>query len=147
LTIELSSNSVRQTLETGKKIGASLKGGEIIGVYGELGAGKTHLIKGIAAGCGAETEQVTSPTFVLVNEYYGRVDVYHIDAYRLESVKEFEQLGFDELCYKRSVVLIEWADRVEQALEGLDLIRIFIEHKSSESRIIRLENTPDYLVL
>lgn len=147
MSLQIKTNSVEQTVKTGERIGASLNGGEIIGIYGQLGAGKTHLIKGIAAGCGADTEGVTSPTFVLVNEYYGRLDVYHIDAYRLESVKEFEQLGFDELCYRRSVVLIEWADRVEEALSGLDYIRIHIEHKSQQSRLIKIENAPAHLVL
>jgi len=75
------SNSVDETIEIGRKIGAQLKGGEIIGVSGPLGSGKTHLIKGIAAGAGAtDAQNVTSPTFVIVNEYAGRLDIFHIDA-------------------------------------------------------------------
>jgi tRNA threonylcarbamoyladenosine biosynthesis protein TsaE len=145
---EIESNSVEQTIKLGEKLGSQLKGGEIMGISGNLGAGKTHLIKGIAIGCEVENSAlVSSPTFVLVNEYYGRLDVYHIDAYRLNSIAEFNQLGFDELCYNRSVVLIEWADKVEKALAGLDYIRIFIEHKDRNSRLIKLEDTPDYISL
>jgi len=93
-------NSVDQTIELGKKFGVQLKGGEVLAVCGTLGSGKTHFIKGIAAGAGAEhTGSVNSPTFVIVNEYAGRLDLYHIDAYRLSSVAEFEKLGFDDFCY------------------------------------------------
>ncbi len=134
------SNSPEETIELGRKIGSQLKGGEVIAVCGPLGSGKTHLIKGIAAGAGAkDSRNVNSPTFVIVNEYAGRLDIYHIDAYRLNSVSEFEMLGFDDFCYPRSVVLIEWADKIESALQAIDYIRIELEHAGESQRKIHVE--------
>ena len=144
--IDITSNSPDETIEFGRRLGAQLRGGEVIGLCGPLGSGKTHLIKGIAAGAGAKDRtQVTSPTFVIVNEYSGRLDIYHIDAYRLNSVSEFEMLGFDDFCYPQSVVLIEWADRVEPALQALSYLRIELEHAGRTKRKIHVENTPEYI--
>jgi tRNA threonylcarbamoyladenosine biosynthesis protein TsaE len=133
-------------MELGRRIGAGLRGGEVFAICGPLGSGKTHLIKGIAAGAGArDRENVTSPTFVIVNEYRGRFNLYHIDAYRLDSVADFERLGFDDFCYPESVVLIEWADKIEPALHDLNYVRIDLAHADERTRIIRLRNLPEYL--
>jgi tRNA threonylcarbamoyladenosine biosynthesis protein TsaE len=146
MDFDVVSNSPGQTIELGRKIGSQLKGGEVIAVCGPLGSGKTHLIKGIAAGAGAKDQkQVNSPTFVIVNEYTGRLDIYHIDAYRLDSVSDFEMLGFDDFCYPQSVVLIEWADKIESVLKTLDYIRIELEHAGRTRRIIHIRNTPQYI--
>lgn len=140
------SNSPGQTIEFGRNLGSQLKGGEVVGICGPLGSGKTHLIKGIAAGAGAkDPKHVNSPTFVIVNEYTGRLDIYHIDAYRLDSVSEFEMLGFDDLCYPQSVVLIEWSDKVESILKSFDYIQIELEHAGKTKRIIHVKNTPQYV--
>jgi tRNA threonylcarbamoyladenosine biosynthesis protein TsaE len=137
------SNSPTETVAFGQKLGSKLQGGEIIGICGQLGSGKTHLIKGIAAGAGAEDyRSVNSPTFVIVNEYFGRLDIYHVDAYRLDSVAEFEMLGFDDFCYPGSVVLIEWADKIETALQAIDYIRIELEHTGESERKILIQNIP-----
>ena len=143
------SNSAAETIELGRKIGSQLNGGEILGVCGLLGSGKTHLIKGIAAGAGAEGEGgcVTSPTFVIVNEYVGRVDIYHIDAYRLESVSDFEMIGFDDFCYPESVVLIEWADKIESALQRVNYVRIELFHRGRAESKIHIENILAYVML
>jgi len=139
-------NSPDETIEFGRNLGSQLRGGEVIALCGPLGSGKTHLIKGIAAGAGAKDQkQVNSPTFVIVNEYVGRLDIYHIDAYRLDSVSEFEMLGFDDFCYPLSVVLIEWADKVESVLQTLDYIRIELEHAGETKRAIHIKNTPQYI--
>ena len=144
----VTSKSPQETMELGRKIGARLQGGEVFAICGPLGSGKTHLIKGIAAGAGAaDSTSVTSPTFVLVNQYAGRFDLYHIDAYRLDSVAEFEKLGFDDFCYPESVVLIEWADKIEPALRGLDPIGIDLAHAGARRRIIRLRHVPAYLAV
>ncbi len=99
-TFEIISNSPAETIQLGRRIGEALKGGEVIALIGPLGSGKTHLIKGIAEGAGAtDANRVSSPTFVIVNEYLSTsalLDVYHIDAYRIQSIAEFEMLGFDE---------------------------------------------------
>jgi len=144
--IQLISDSPQRTIEIGEKLGAQLKGGEIIGFYGTLGTGKTHLIKGIAAGAGAADKcHVNSPTFVIVNEYLGRLDIYHIDAYRLDSLKEFELIGFDDFCYPGSVVLIEWADKIDKALKTANFFKIVLSHTGDNSRTIHIENCPEYI--
>ena len=140
------SSSPEETIELGRKIGLQLRGGEVIGLCGPLGSGKTHLIKGIATGAGAEDHrQVKSPTFVIVNEYSGRLAIYHIDAYRLNSIAEFEMLGFDDFCHPQSVVLIEWADKVESALRAVDYVRIELEHAGETKRKIHVRNLPEYI--
>jgi tRNA threonylcarbamoyladenosine biosynthesis protein TsaE len=146
MDFDITSNSPDETIKFGQSFGSQLKGGEVIAICGPLGSGKTHLIKGIAAGAGAKDQKiVNSPTFVIVNEYTGRLDMYHIDAYRLDSVTEFEMLGFDDFCYPGSVVLIEWADKVESALKTLDYIRIELEHIGETKRAIHIKNTPQYI--
>jgi tRNA threonylcarbamoyladenosine biosynthesis protein TsaE len=145
---ELISRSPKETIEFGEKLGEHLQGSEIIGLVGPLGSGKTHLIKGIAEGAGAEQAQrnVSSPTFVIINEYQGRLNIYHIDAYRLNSVAEFEMLGFDDYCRPDSVVLIEWADKIAPALNRVDLIRIELSHLDRSERAINIFNAPYYLL-
>ena len=146
MDFDVTSNSPDQTIELGRNLGSQLKGGEVVAVCGQLGSGKTHLIKGIAAGAGAaDSRHVNSPTFVIINEYTGRLDIYHIDAYRLDSISEFEMLGFDDFCYPESVVLIEWADKIESVLKHLAYIRIELKHAGKTKRIIHVRNTPRYI--
>jgi tRNA threonylcarbamoyladenosine biosynthesis protein TsaE len=146
--IQLQSNSPDETIELGRRIGSQLRGGEVISLIGDLGTGKTHLVKGIAAGVGAsEAQPVTSPTFVLVNEYSGRLDIFHIDAYRLQRERDFEMLGFYDFLSPNSVVIIEWADKVASVLAGLSCIEITIRHAGSDARTITISNAPDYLKL
>jgi len=148
VNLEITSKSPEQTIELGRKIGLQLRGGEIVAVCGLLGSGKTHLIKGIVEGAGAEdSKDVTSPTFVIVKEYVGRLDIYHIDAYRLDSIGEFEMLGFDDFCYPQSVALIEWADKIESALKSIDYVRVELFHAGETTRKIRIENTPEYMTI
>lgn len=146
MDFDIVSNSAGETIELGRKIGLGLKGGEVFALCGALGSGKTHLIKGIAVGVGAQDQgQVNSPTFVIVNEYAGRLEIYHIDAYRLNSVAEFEMLGFDDFCHPGSVVLIEWADKVESVLRTVDHVLIELEHAGETIRRVHIENLPEYV--
>ena len=145
--IEIQSKSVQQTIELGERIGRGVQGGEVFAITGPLGSGKTHLIKGIVRGCGCEDQdQVSSPTFVLVNEYEGRFKIYHIDAYRLGSTREFEMLGFEEILHPGAVVLIEWADKVAASLRGVHCISIHLDHTGPSSRAIRVDGLPDALM-
>ena len=149
--IEVITNSVVETIEFGRRIGSLLKGGEVFALTGNLGTGKTHLIKGIARGLEADnSDEVSSPTFVLVNEYIGRnglVHIYHIDAYRIDTPAEFAALGFDEYCRPNAVVLVEWADKVLPVLEGFDTIAIRLKHLGETRRKITIDNPPAYLAV
>ena len=148
MDFEIVTNSAEETIDFGRRIGEQLKGGEIFALCGQLGSGKTHLIKGVAAGAGAEDMgHVNSPTFVIVNEYSGRLDIYHVDAYRLESAEDFEGIGFDDFCYDGSVVLIEWADKFESVLGPIDYVRIELEHAGETQRKIHIKNAPEYMML
>jgi len=152
LKFESLSTSVDQTISLGAEIAKYLKGGEVIALIGELGTGKTHLIKGIARGLAVNSfdsplgdnlakELVTSPTFTLIQEYAGRLTLYHVDAYRLEDARQLEALGFDELCEANGVIVVEWADRVWPLVADYDPITIHLEYASGErERKIRMEN-------
>ena len=117
------SKSARETMRWGRRLGRLVKGGEIIGLVGELGAGKTCFIRGFAAGVGVgKGAWVRSPTFTLINEYEGRVPVYHIDLYRVGQREQLEGLNLREYLYSDGVSLIEWfeylpADEVDEYLE------------------------------
>lgn len=121
-THKLVSCGVESTLELGARIGEGLGGGDVVAMTGPLGAGKTHLTKGMARGLGVANDRaVSSPTFVLVNEYIGRVRVLHLDAYRLRGGSELESIGFEEMCGSGAVLIIEWADRVKDVVPSAAL--------------------------
>ena len=150
--LNFNSKGVGETIKLGELIGKNVKGGEVIALIGELGTGKTHLIKGIAQGLatgefdssindGDMNERVTSPTFTLIQEYPGRLTLFHVDAYRLEDARQLEALGFDELCETDGVIVVEWADRVWPLLADYDPIRIHLAYALAErERNIRMEN-------
>lgn len=134
LTYELASNSPQQTLELGLHLGKSLIGGMTLALIGPLGAGKTQLVKGIALGNGqSQSNKVTSPTFTLIQEYTGKFTLYHLDVYRLRGPRELLALGFEELIRSDSVVIVEWADKVQTALPG-DTLSVTITPGTSTDR-------------
>jgi tRNA threonylcarbamoyladenosine biosynthesis protein TsaE len=100
-----------ETEAAGERLAASLGPGDVVALTGELGAGKTCFVQGVARGLGVRT-QPTSPTFVLINEYRGRLPVHHVDAYRVDSLGELQDLGLDELMDGDGVTLVEWADKL-----------------------------------
>lgn len=108
-------NNVKETIAFGEKIGENLKSGDIICLIGELGTGKTHLVKGIAKGLLIE-DNITSPTFTIVNEYEGRLKLYHFDVYRVNDPYEIEAIGFDEYIFSDGVSIIEWANYIEELI-------------------------------
>jgi len=115
--LELTTASTAETLELGKKLGRLLAAGDVVALTGPLGAGKTYLTKGIALGLGlADSRSVRSPTFVLVSEHEGRLKLYHVDAYRLRSARDLESLGSSEFLFSEGVTVVEWAERVKEAL-------------------------------
>ena len=142
-SLEFVTGCPAETIALGTKIAQALQGGEVIALVGELGTGKTHLTKGIAAGLKAGSESpVSSPTFTLINEYHGTIALYHVDAYRLENAVQLEALGFDELCSGAAVVVVEWADRAWSVIAAYDPIRITLEHRGESQRAIRIDNVP-----
>ncbi|MBN2063372.1 MAG: tRNA (adenosine(37)-N6)-threonylcarbamoyltransferase complex ATPase subunit type 1 TsaE [Sedimentisphaerales bacterium] len=146
-SITIISKSVRQTIELGNLIGKNLRPGTVISLAGNLGAGKTHLIKGIAQGLDVpDYQDVTSPTFTLMNEYEGRLMIYHIDAWRLTGSGQLEAVGFDELCSGPAIVLVEWADRTSSIVDSYDPIHVVIEHVDENTRKIIISDLPENLV-
>ncbi len=127
-----------ETLLLGRRLGELLSGGEFIALTGELGSGKTVLAKGIARGLGVlNDDEVTSPSFVLVNEYRGRVPVYHVDLYRLEDPAAVEGIGWEEFISGPGVTLVEWAEKAESYLPG-ERIEVHLEWLGEEERKIHL---------
>ncbi len=114
-----STKSAKETLAFGKKTAQALRGGEVIGLVGPLGAGKTVFIKGLAAGLGIK-ETITSPTFLLLKEYEGKIlKLVHVDAYRLKKPQELLDIGLAEhFGDAGTVVVVEWADKVKKILPG-----------------------------
>jgi tRNA threonylcarbamoyladenosine biosynthesis protein TsaE len=105
------SRSARETGALGERLGARLGAGDVVACIGPLGAGKTCFIQGLARGLGV-TAEVTSPSFVLVNQYRGRLPVYHVDAYRTGSLTELVDLGLEEMLHGEGVTVLEWADKL-----------------------------------
>ena len=131
----------------GHRLGSLLFPGAVVALVGPMGAGKTTLTRGIAAGLGVDPRQVSSPTFGLVHEYQGRMPVYHFDTYRLPDVAAWTKLGTAEYLHGDGVCIIEWADRVEAALPE-ELLRITIELLNATARKFTLTSSgPAYGVL
>ncbi|MGM0471143.1 MAG: tRNA (adenosine(37)-N6)-threonylcarbamoyltransferase complex ATPase subunit type 1 TsaE, partial [Bacillota bacterium] len=108
--IKLTTASPEETIKLGTKIGKVLNSGDIICLQGDLGAGKTYLAKGILKGLGVD-EEITSPTYTLINEYQGRLPAYHIDLYRVSDYRELHDIGLEDYLYDDGVSIIEWPDK------------------------------------
>ena len=123
----------RATIAIGERLAKFLKPGVIVAFYGDLGVGKTTMIKGFARGLGVK-ETVKSPSFVIITEYLGRLPVYHIDLYRIRSIEELLHTGFDSYLRSDGVCLIEWAEKAEEILPP-NTIRIKLTFADSGRRI------------
>lgn len=131
-------NNENETYNIGIKIGKQLKAGDILSLNGDLGAGKTYLTKGIAKGLGIK-DYITSPTFTILNEYKGRIPLYHFDVYRINDVEEMYEIGFEEYLYGNGVCVIEWGNIVEEILPK-DIINIKIKNLGEFSREIEIKS-------
>jgi tRNA threonylcarbamoyladenosine biosynthesis protein TsaE len=137
------SHSVAETEAIAAELARTLRGAECIALEGQLGAGKTQFVRGMAVGLGADMRGVSSPTFVLLNIYRGgRVTLFHLDAYRVAGAEDFEGIGFSELLEQNGVVVVEWASRVEKILPA-ERIGVTIEVVGEMDRRITIENIRD----
>ena len=131
---EIFSKSSEETLNLGKEFAASLSGNSIVGLFGDLGSGKTQYVK----------DNISSPTFIIINEYDGyddisksEIKINHFDLYRLKNFKELQEIGFDNYIENNSLCLIEWAELTEDYLRN-DLIKVYFDYgKSENERIIK----------
>ena len=134
--------SPEETQTLGEELGKQLKPGSVIALIGDLGTGKTCLTQGIARGIGiAPNEVVSSPSYILINEYNGSIPIYHIDLYRIETSEEIAELGLDEYVDGVGICIIEWADRMENDLPDT-YIRVHITWEDENSRSIKIEQLP-----
>lgn len=136
--------SEEETIEFGRQLAAQLSPGSVVLLFGELGMGKTALVRGLADGFGASPDEVSSPTFVIINEYRGKVPVYHVDLYRI-SESEVEDLGLEDLQSSQSIVIVEWADRLPYRINGA--VEVFFEDLGEDNRslIVKKESLGDDL--
>ena len=109
--IEITSHSESETILFGEELGKSLKGGSIVALIGDLGAGKTVITKGIARGIGLK-EEPNSPTFVIMNHYEGEIPLYHFDLYRISDIDELEGIGYKDFFFSDGISVVEWADKI-----------------------------------
>jgi tRNA threonylcarbamoyladenosine biosynthesis protein TsaE len=133
---EIASGRPEETEDAGERLGRRLAPGAVVALTGELGAGKTCFVQGLVRGLGV-TARATSPTFVLINQYRGRVPVYHVDAYRTDSLTELMDLGLLELMGGAGVTVIEWADKLRSLLPP-ETIHVHIEGVGDEPRAITI---------
>lgn len=132
----IETSSAEETREVGSRIGHKLNAGDILALTGTLGTGKTTLIQGIAKGLEIP-DNVTSPTFTLINEYQGTLPMYHIDLYRLEDLAQIEDLGLFEYFKKGGITIIEWAEKLGDALPP-DILKIEMSYLSETKRRLLL---------
>ena len=139
----VTTESVEETQALGAQLAETLDAGAVLALYGDLGTGKTHLVKGIAQGLGLDPATVRSPTFTILQTYEdGRRPLYHFDAYRVQTPDEFVELGFEEYVHGTGITCIEWADRVE-ALLPPDTLRLRLTHEGPDRRRIVQTDAPD----
>ena len=132
----IQSHSEADTARIARELAAELPDGGTVLLFGQLGAGKTAFVRGLLAGAGGAPEDVTSPTFTLIQRYAGRLPVTHVDLYRLSAI-EADDLGLDEIMSAAGIVAIEWADRLARPLPGA--VQVHIEDDGADTRSIRIE--------
>jgi tRNA threonylcarbamoyladenosine biosynthesis protein TsaE len=130
-------HSAEETTDLGRQLAGEIKPGSVVLLRGDLGAGKTTMVKGIAGGFNAaEAESVTSPTFTLIHEYRGpEVTLYHIDLYRIDTQRELDTLALDDLMDPKHILLIEWGEKFERFVRERD-VEIAIDHLGGDERRI-----------
>ena len=131
-------SNTSETIRTGKRVGRLLQPGDVVALVGDLGTGKTQFIKGLAEGMGVgKATYVSSPSFTLINEYPGRIPLYHIDLFRLDSEKEAEGLGLEEYVRGNGIAAIEWADKISSLLPE-ELLSVKIHYTGEHTRSLEI---------
>ena len=139
--MQITTHSADETQALGKKLAESLRPGDVIAYFGDLGAGKTAFTRGIAEGLGV-SEQVTSPTYTIVNEYLsGRLPLFHFDMYRLGSSDELFDIGWEDYLARGGICAVEWSENVEEALDGALRITITKDSVDETVRTITIEGS------
>lgn len=136
----MNAGSPSKTRLLGRDLAGQLKPGDVVALYGDLGAGKTTFVQGILQGLGI-SDNATSPSFVIINEYQVKeknYSVYHLDLYRLEDISEIEDLGIDDIMKNGSILIIEWAEKMKELLPK-DCVKIYFEITGENEREIRIE--------
>ena len=136
--LTFTTHSAEETILLGIKIGQKLKPGDIIAMQGTLAAGKTTITQGIAQALGID-DTITSPTFCLISEYYGKMPLYHMDVYRLDGIEDFVNLGTDDMLYGDGVSIIEWSEKIMSELPKKTIV-LKITPKEDNSRLIEIDN-------
>jgi len=136
----LVSNSPQDTFAAGRKIAGVLSAGSVVALEGTLGSGKTLLASGIASGLGV-SENITSPTYTIINEYPSSPVLYHIDVYRLNGDRDFQEIGGDEIINSSGISVIEWSCRIPKSLPD-NALTISLEITGPSSRLIKI-NIPE----
>ena len=141
MKLTISTTSAEETTALGEKLGRLLRPGDVIALFGDLGAGKTTLTRGIAVGLGLAAD-IHSPTFTLIHEHPGAIPLYHVDLYRLTSEEEVETLGLEEYMYSDGVTIVEWADRMTSSLPK-DRLDITLRMQGDTERELTFESESD----
>lgn len=144
--VGLATASPRETQGLGARLGRLARPGDLFLLVGPLGAGKTCLVQGLARGLGVR-DYVTSPTFTIIREYQGRIPLYHVDCFRIEGPLETMELGLDDYLGGQGLCVVEWADRVLDALPSEHLL-VILEYRGDRERALRMEaHGPRYAAL
>jgi tRNA threonylcarbamoyladenosine biosynthesis protein TsaE len=139
--VTITTHSESETAAAGRDLAPSLEAGSVVLLIGDLGAGKTAFVRGIAEGLGVSPDEVSSPTFTLMQEYRGgRVPLVHVDLYRLDDPREIEDLGLEELG-ETCVLAIEWAEKLPRRVAGA--VHVYIEHRAGDARQVTIGSYSD----
>jgi len=134
MNLTIITKNPEETKNLGKEISKIIKPGDLLAFYGELGAGKTCFIQGISLGLEVK-DYVTSPSFTIINEYQGKIPIYHFDLFRFDNAEEILELGYEEYFYGEGLIVIEWAEKIEQFLPK-EHLKIDIKFKDCYERTI-----------
>jgi tRNA threonylcarbamoyladenosine biosynthesis protein TsaE len=139
LVTTITTHSESETSAVGREVAATLSAGAVVLLYGDLGAGKTAFVRGLAEGLGVSPAEVSSPTFTLVQEYRGgRLTLFHVDLYRLNDPREIDDLGLDELAVE-GVLAIEWADKLPRGWRGA--VEVQFAHAEGDTRNLSVNHS------